>query len=42
MINNGGGHHNHALFWEIMGPKAGGEPTGVPSAAAQRPPSTAM
>jgi Fe-Mn family superoxide dismutase len=26
--NNGGGHHNHSLFWEIMGPKAGGEPTG--------------
>lgn len=28
VINNGGGHHNHSLFWEIMGPKAGGEPTG--------------
>jgi Fe-Mn family superoxide dismutase len=28
VINNGGGHANHALFWEIMGPKAGGEPTG--------------
>jgi len=26
--NNGGGHHNHSLFWEIMGPNAGGEPTG--------------
>jgi superoxide dismutase, Fe-Mn family len=26
--NNGGGHHNHSLFWEIMGPDAGGEPTG--------------
>jgi Fe-Mn family superoxide dismutase len=25
--NNGGGHHNHSLFWTIMGPKAGGEPT---------------
>ncbi len=25
--NNGGGHHNHTLFWEIMGPN-GGEPTG--------------
>ncbi len=25
--NNGGGHVNHALFWEIMGPQ-GGEPTG--------------
>ena len=28
VINNGGGHANHALFWEIMGPGAGGEPTG--------------
>ena len=26
--NNGGGHWNHSLFWEIMGPNAGGEPTG--------------
>jgi len=26
--NNGGGHANHSLFWTIMGPKAGGEPTG--------------
>jgi Fe-Mn family superoxide dismutase len=26
--NNGGGHWNHSLFWEIMGPDAGGEPTG--------------
>src|SRR5437762_541266 len=29
IINNGGGHHNHALFWEIMGPGGGGEPTGA-------------
>ena len=29
VINNGGGHHNHALFWEIMGPNGGGEPTGA-------------
>jgi Fe-Mn family superoxide dismutase len=29
VINNGGGHHNHSLFWEIMGPHAGGEPTGA-------------
>jgi Fe-Mn family superoxide dismutase len=26
--NNGGGHWNHTMFWEIMGPGAGGEPTG--------------
>ena len=29
VINNGGGHHNHSLFWEIMGPHGGGEPTGA-------------
>jgi Fe-Mn family superoxide dismutase len=28
VINNGGGHANHTMFWEIMGPKAGGDPTG--------------
>ncbi|HWG55538.1 MAG TPA: superoxide dismutase [Gaiellaceae bacterium] len=26
--NNVGGHANHTLFWEIMGPGGGGEPTG--------------
>ena len=26
--NNGGGHANHSLFWTIMGPGAGGEPSG--------------
>jgi Fe-Mn family superoxide dismutase len=25
--NNGGGHYNHSMFWQIMGPAAGGEPT---------------
>ena len=27
--NNGGGHVNHAMFWKIMSPKAGGPPTGA-------------
>ena len=27
--NNGGGHANHSLFWLIMSPKGGGEPTGA-------------
>ena len=27
--NNGGGHVNHTMFWEIMGPKSGGDPTGL-------------
>ncbi|WP_416445916.1 superoxide dismutase [Leeuwenhoekiella sp. A16] len=26
--NNGGGYYNHNLFWEIMSPDGGGEPTG--------------
>ena len=26
--NNGGGHANHTLFWEIMGPNGGGDPSG--------------
>jgi superoxide dismutase, Fe-Mn family len=25
--NNGGGHWNHSMFWELMGPKQGGEPS---------------
>lgn len=27
--NNGGGHLNHSMFWEIMSPNGGGEPTGA-------------
>ena len=26
--NNGGGHANHTLFWQVMGPSGGGEPSG--------------
>jgi superoxide dismutase, Fe-Mn family len=27
--NNGGGHYNHSLFWTVIGPNAGGVPTGA-------------
>ena len=26
--NNGGGHYNHTLFWQLMKPKGGGDPSG--------------
>lgn len=31
--NNGGGHANHALFWKIMSPNGGGDPTGALASA---------
>ncbi len=31
--NNGGGHWNHSLFWDLMVPKSGGAPTGNVAAA---------
>jgi len=31
--NNGGGHANHSLFWQIMSPDGGGEPSGALGAA---------
>ena len=27
--NNGGGHLNHSMFWQLMGPAAGGSPSGA-------------
>jgi superoxide dismutase, Fe-Mn family len=33
VINNGGGHANHTLFWKVIGPDAGGKPSGDLAAA---------
>ncbi|MFT5121439.1 MAG: Fe-Mn family superoxide dismutase [Kiritimatiellia bacterium] len=34
--NNGGGHMNHSIFWNVLGPNAGGAPTGELAAAIDR------
>jgi len=34
--NNGGGHFSHSLYWEIMAPQAGGEPSGKLAAAIEK------
>jgi superoxide dismutase, Fe-Mn family len=34
--NNGGGHANHTMFWEIMGPNGGGAPSGAVADAITR------
>jgi Fe-Mn family superoxide dismutase len=34
--NNGGGHVNHTMFWEIMGPGGGGQPSGALADAINR------
>lgn len=36
VINNGGGHVNHSLFWQMMSPKAGGAPQGEVAKAIEK------
>ena len=38
--NNGGGHVNHTMFWKIMKPKGGGDPTGAIADVIRRPSAT--
>ena len=34
--NNGGGHWNHSLFWRVMGPGSGGQPSGAVASAIEK------
>lgn len=36
VINNAGGHANHSLFWTVMSPQGGGQPTGQVSLAIEQ------
>ncbi|ENV79205.1 MULTISPECIES: superoxide dismutase [Acinetobacter] len=36
VINNGGGHANHSLFWTVMSPQGGGNPTGAVATAIEQ------